>query len=537
MLTLMALLGLIMTGFAVDWAIDAFDDDEDATEETDPDMPLEPVVDPVTDPLPPSAIEGTQNTDDLLTGSADNDTIIGNETDADTLLGGAGNDVLKLSDDNVGTGGEGADTFIMDRGANLSDTRLPTSIRIDDFEPGVDTLEILHEVTSSAHVQPHVTIIEGENTILEFRSNANPDSAVYDSVELTGTTGFSTDDLTISLVDADGAPISTAVPDLSFAIREGTDGDDGIFSLTDPNTIYQVSAGEGDDTVVSYSAIDTVDLGDGNDEYYGYPVLPDGYTHDTSSDGIHSDAYFGVEIVNGGAGDDSINSGYDNTIINGGEGNDLIDILAHDYDVDGGAGNDYITIIQADSHGTASGGDGDDFINGGGGNDTFFGNEGNDALRGYDGNDVLDGGAGSDFLSGGDGDDTLHIAENDTATGGTGADVFHASRVEDGGGPVAPRITDFEADIDLVELELTPDVHNITGIQVTYDATTDETSIYADGVLSLVMEGDNTGLSIAFTNTQPNSPGAPTVGYHDADGNAVDSADVDVKIYLWRWGF
>ncbi|MDQ7070007.1 MAG: hypothetical protein Q9M48_04575 [Rhodobacterales bacterium] len=476
-----------------------------------------PVVDPVTDPISPSAIEGTQNTDDLLTGSANNDTIIGNETDADTLAGGAGDDVLTLLHGNTGIGGEGADTFVMDQDDTLRFSPAHTSIQIDDFEVGVDTLEIQHEVRFGAHVQPHITVIEGANTILQIRDNANPDSVVFDEVVLTGTTGFSVDDLAITLVDGNGTPISTTVPSLSFATHQGTDGDD-VMSLIGPNTLHQVSSGEGDDTVVSHSAIVTVDLGDGDDDYYGNQTLPDGYVHDTTENGVHGEDYFAVEIVDGGAGNDTIVSGNSNSRIDGGDGNDMIDILAHNYEVDGGAGDDRISI-GPNSHGTAHGGDGDDLILGGSGDDRLFGDRGDDVLRGGGGDDVLRSGLGQDQLYGGDGDDRFKFSEGDTATGGNGADRFYAFRNEDGGGPIAPRITDFEADIDQVELELAPPSsasHSITNVDVTYDATTDETSIYADGVLSLVMEGDNTGLNIAFTNTQPEDfGGAPRFGYHD----------------------
>ncbi len=70
-----------------------------------------------------------------------------------------------------------------------------------------------------------------------------------------------------------------------------------------------------------------------------------------------------------------------------------------------------------------NGGAGDDSLCGLGGNDTLNGRAGNDTLNGGRGNDILDGGRGDDMLYGGAGSDTLYGGlGSDTLNGGTGGD-------------------------------------------------------------------------------------------------------------------
>ena len=118
----------------------------------------------------------------------------------------------------------------------------------------------------------------------------------------------------------------------------------------------------------------------------------------------------GTDMIFGGNGDDTINSGAGNDLICGGNGGGV---------VNGGLGDD-----------TIDGGNGNDTLRGGDGNDLIFGGGGNDTLEGGNDNDMLDGGAGTDILRGESGDDTL--------TGGSGPDSFN-------GGPGNDTATDFNA--------------------------------------------------------------------------------------------
>lgn len=85
--------------------------------------------------------------------------------------------------------------------------------------------------------------------------------------------------------------------------------------------------------------------------------------------------------------------------------------------IQGGAGDD-----------TLRGGDGDDTLSGGAGADSLMGGAGADQLYGGEGNDTLDGGGAPegrfDLLDGGEGDDQIQLAPTALATGGAGADTF-----------------------------------------------------------------------------------------------------------------
>jgi Ca2+-binding RTX toxin-like protein len=114
------------------------------------------------------------------------------------------------------------------------------------------------------------------------------------------------------------------------------------------------------------------------------------------------------------------------TII-GGNGNDSLTGGDDAYGVadllQGGAGND--TLVAGAGTNTLQGGDGDDLLTGNDDDDMLQGGDGNDTLLGGAGNDTLDGGAGRDTLNGGDGNDLLlaNDGRTDTLNGGAGKDT------------------------------------------------------------------------------------------------------------------
>lgn len=137
-----------------------------------------------------------------------------------------------------------------------------------------------------------------------------------------------------------------------------------------------------------------------------------------------------ASIVNLGDGDDEFYGGFYTGIgysdrVNGGSGNDILE---------GRAGSDVLV-----------GGPGDDDIWGHNGNDYLYGGEGDDSLRGGHGNDRIHGDKGVDKLYGEAGDDVLWGSSNnkkqnewspwnyfpdyqtDVLSGGTGADSFHSA--------------------------------------------------------------------------------------------------------------
>jgi Ca2+-binding RTX toxin-like protein len=106
------------------------------------------------------------------------------------------------------------------------------------------------------------------------------------------------------------------------------------------------------------------------------------------------DLFFGSptddDVLEGGAGNDTINAGAGDDVVRGGEGRDL---------VRGGSGSDQI-----------DGGDDIDKVYGDDGDDVLQGVAGNDYLFGLNGADALTGGAGNDYLHGGNGSDTFIFA-------------------------------------------------------------------------------------------------------------------------------
>jgi len=162
-------------------------------------------------------------------------------------------------------------------------------------------------------------------------------------------------------------------------------------------------------------------------------------------------------VINSGAGNDRVTiSGARGAIgidaaVDGGTGNDRIQTAAGDDDVEGGDGADTILSGSGDDfvlgdagNDNINAGHDDDQVYGGAGNDTLLGASGSDTLGGDNednlrfrgvatparvvGDDSLNGGAGNDHLLGGVNSDFITDDENgeDTMTGGLGNDIFNA---------------------------------------------------------------------------------------------------------------
>lgn len=134
--------------------------------------------------------------------------------------------------------------------------------------------------------------------------------------------------------------------------------------------------------------------------------------------------------VDGGPGDDRLDTPLGDGVTEGGAGNDWLrgGFLLH-----GGAGND--TLEPRGLHSAAYGDDGDDLLAdsdnraqsmyGGRGDDAIIARDGNDVLYGNSGEDELQGGRGADDLFGGPDDDTLFgNSGNDELHGGPGTDAL-----------------------------------------------------------------------------------------------------------------
>jgi Ca2+-binding RTX toxin-like protein len=155
-----------------------------------------------------------------------------------------------------------------------------------------------------------------------------------------------------------------------------------------------INAGAGNDTVWGEAGNDTISGGGGNDHLYGQA---------------------GNDTISGGSGDDFIRGNAGDDIITGDGGADIIF---------GGTGND--TVSAGTGADEVFGQRGDDVIRGGDQDDALFGNENDDMLFGDAGDDALDGGDGDDFLDGGLGADTLNGGPgNDVLVGSPGGDVLN----------------------------------------------------------------------------------------------------------------
>ena len=220
------------------------------------------------------------------------------------------------------------------------------------------------------------------------------------------------------------------------------------------NVDYEVSAGDGDDTLYGYDGDDTLDGGDGDDVIYG------GKGKDKIKGGNGKDKLFGGDgddEIDGGDGDDEIFGGNGNDKIKGGNGKDKLFGGDGDDEIDGGDGDDEIfgeggknklrggsgrdrihggngidNISGGLGNDTIFGNGGDDFIQGDEDSDTIFGGTGNDVLEGNSGNDIIFGEDDQDFISGNEGDDYLNGgAGDDTVDGGAGNDYLYGYLGED----------------------------------------------------------------------------------------------------------
>ncbi len=209
-------------------------------------------------------------------------------------------------------------------------------------------------------------------------------------------------------------------------ILYGGVGDDFLDGATGSDTIY---GGDGSDSVTGGSGDDLIDTSG--------PVGPGSGGPDQGYPGLFPDDANPLndrDVVDAGAGDDTIITGDDDDSIMGGAGNDTIDAGFDDDTIDGGGGDDFIV-----------GGEGSDEIDGGEGNDTIYGGldpsfpdsynipdtvdllpgNGTDTIHGGFGNDTIFGADDADVLFGDQGDDVIDGGiDDDTITGGRGADVM-----------------------------------------------------------------------------------------------------------------
>lgn len=239
-------------------------------------------------------------------------------------------------------------------------------------------------------------------------------------------------------------------------------------AVIDGHAWVHVFAGAGNDRVTVIEAPigiingeagnDTLNAGEWGGELHGGDgadwLLGNWAYGDAGNDTLDGTIY--LDELHGGSGNDLIRSGADEDMLFGEAGNDTLE---------GGGETDWLY-----------GGDGDDVLRGGNDNDTLVGEIGNDLLEGDDGDDTLLGGGlaaesisgplsgalyvptsssddtGRDTLRGGDGADELHgDGGNDSLFGDSGSDWLHGGLGNDllDGGDDADNLAGEEGDDSL----------------------------------------------------------------------------------------
>lgn len=344
-----------------------------------------------------NAFTGIGNTvNNVITGGAGNDSLSG-LLGADTLNGGAGNDTL---DGGIGAdllvGGVGDDTYVVDNKADAI---------VEAVGGGFDTINVV-----TGYALPGAAEIE-------------------------------------RIVMAAG---STAMNVVGNEFAQTIVGNAGINLLDGGGGADTLIGGAGNDTYVVDHAGDRVveDVG------AGYDLVRTSLSSHTLAANVENLTYTGAGAF-AGTGNDLVN------VITGGAGNDTLDGGAGGDRLVGGAGDDtYLIDSSSDAIVEAVGGGYDTQVTtltnamartniealsySGSNNFVGYANATGTVITGGTGNDTLVGGVGADVLNGGSGG-------NDVLTGGAGADVFRFDNL----GAGVDRITDFQAGVDHIALKAT----------------------------------------------------------------------------------
>ena len=301
---------------------------------------------------------------------AGNDEILGG-AGVDVLSGGAGNDVI---DGNRGNDtafmGDGNDLFVWDPGDG-SDTI--------DGQAGFDT----HEFNGSG-VSENISLAAGGNDVLLTRNVGNivMTQDNFERVEIFAGDGIDN----IEIGDLRGKDVREVVVDLAL-VADGTSGD-----------------GVRDTVAVNGSSLNEI------------------ITVTASGDNL---------TVNGLANTMRITNTdiKDNVVVRGGSGADFISSAtvpssSANLTLDGGAGNDALIAGRNDTT-----------LLGGAGNDLLIGNAGDDTLNGGSGRDILVGGGGHDLFAG---DDDFTILDFSAGAGfGDQIDLRNVAGIDDFGDVIA----------------------------------------------------------------------------------------------------
>ncbi|HEY9040482.1 MAG TPA: calcium-binding protein [Roseovarius sp.] len=318
MLLLAGLMGMMALGATAFVGMGAYgDDDADAQDRTDQDMPETEVADPDTGQSGTSIMDFIGN--DALAGPAEIGTAEGAIATENITNQGAAGGVLP------------AGGALPDINVSSADALGPEPVA----EPGAATAERVTVGTSSDDRMDgsHAVDVANGHDGDDAMTGAEGDDALWGGAGADSLTGDAGNDTLHGGAGND--------------VMLGGDGDDYMFGHGDDDTL---SGGAGDDSLVGSAGDDVLDGGAGADALHGdlgNDVLRGGAGHDTLFGGWGDDALSGFE-------DDPDTDGWNDTdvmdYLNGGGGDDLIIAGAGDI-VTGGAGADTVLLgdwISAD---------------------------------------------------------------------------------------------------------------------------------------------------------------------------------------------
>lgn len=409
-------------------------------------------------------------------GMTDNLSIAYN-TNIEQGFGGEGDDIIRgngLGNYLVGNGGDddlygyGADDFLIGGEGN------------DDLNGGRGS-----DVMAGGEDDDRYWVNTGGDTVIELDGNGDD--------EVLSTISFTLPDHVERL-----SLLASPINDID---GYGNTLDNFIVGNADANTL---EGREGDDTISGGNGNDDIDGGLGVDHLIGGAGNDD---IDGGSDNVIASVGFAApgiaafgfgDLLEGGAGNDTLRGNGGDDTLNVGSGND------HAF---GGSGNDLILGIS-----------GLNFLYGGTGNDGILGGVDTDYAYGDLGNDLIDGGAGDDFVYGNQGDDELAGGPGfDVLNGGSDSDVFVLREGMD-----FERIVDFEHGIDRIGVF----DHRMSWAEIearAYPAlqvlpNPDPPSVFID------FDARGTGDRVHILNTQLDSPvfrGAPQLEISDFQGLVI----------------
>ncbi len=407
-----------------------------------------------------------------LKGSAHDDTLTGDGQD-NVLTGDGGDDVLRgLDGADTLVGGDGSDTASYDTSTAV-DVNLLTGAAFGGEAEG-DTFDSIENLRGGDG-DDTLTGDAGDNVLeggigRDTLSGGAGDDELFggeDADVLSGGSGENVCQAVLATTASSVVTVSTPFPGVS-GDRDHVDYSASVRSIDVDLTSGQGTGGqaEGD----TYDSVEDVTAGAGDDTLSGTDVtniLDGGAGNDTLS------GNGGDDILRGGAGADILLGGAGADVLEGGAGFDTIDYstsvaavsidlendLASGADAAGDTFDSIENVIGSAFADRLTGDDLDNTLSGGSGNDTLAGGSGADVLSGGSGTDTADysassavtvdlnlgtgqsggdaegdvltgvenvtGGAGGDVLTGDAGDNVLlGNGGNDTLIGGLGADTL-----------------------------------------------------------------------------------------------------------------